>query len=329
MKYLFSLIAFGFILSCPFFSLSQKNEEKPYKIEHDTMYAMINYDGTILNLPSSPYVRKWWPENGKYRAYLFKANTGNLIRTGWYADKACKIREGVFEEYYENAMMLDSGRYENNKKEGLHLSWYKSGEPKTVFNYKNDLTVDSCFTFFEEGNLSGILILDKEGNGIGQNYYKSGKVKMIGRIVKGERESTWVLKREDGTKMMAIDYLADSVTQTLCFEADGITQSKGDCIYEKPASFPGGNKGWTVFLQKNLRYPDYAIDKSIEGVVRVQFIVAKDGTPSEFKILDSPHEVLSKEVLRLMEKSPNWLPAIQYNSPVIYRQIQAVTFRLR
>jgi TonB family protein len=312
----------------PFISFGQQGGDKPYKIEKDTMYAMVFHDGKIVNLPGAPYIRKWWPEKGKYREFLFISNTGNLTRKGWFRDKECTIMDGIFENFYEDGNAKDSGNYINGKKEGTHLAWYKSGQEQIRFQFKNGIPVDTCFSFFEDGNLSSIMILDDAGNGIEQIYFSDGKVKMLGRVSNGTRDGTWVLKREDGTKMMEVLFMADSVANTYCFEADGKTPAKGDCIYEKAAEFPGGNKGWADFLRKNMKYPDYAIRNGIQGIVRVQFVIAKDGTADEFKVISSPDQSLSDEVLRFMKKSPKWLPAIQYNKPVIYRHIQAVTFRL-
>jgi protein TonB len=124
-------------------------------------------------------------------------------------------------------------------------------------------------------------------------------------------------------------YQKDSVIQTQCFEADGVSPAKGPCIFEKVPEFPGGLKGWSAFLEKNLRYPDNAINRNVQGVVRVKFVVYKDGTLDEIEILSSPDKSLSQEVLRLMKKSPKWEPAIQYNVPVIYRHVQGVTFKLQ
>lgn len=307
---------------------SNKETPGPYHVEKDTMYAMVDHQGRILNLPGMPYLRKWWPENGKWHENLFFAEAKTVARTGWYSDKECTVKEGIFQSYHPNGMMKDSGTYIKNTHQGDYMSWYDNGEMQSSYHYNNNIPVDSCFDFTKEGTLASVMINDQQGNGIEQVYYPNGKVKMLGGIKKGQRQGKWIVKREDGTKMMALDYIEDSVAATNCFEADGVTVSKGDCIFEKVPEFPGGIKGWTQFLRKDLRYPNQAITKNIQGVVRIQFIVDKEGNLSEYKILSSPDKSLSDEVLRLMKRSPKWVAAIQLNKPVIYRHIQAITFRL-
>lgn len=314
-----------------FNSFCQSNNDPltiPFKIDKDTLYAMVDHQGKIQNLPGVQYLQKWWPENGKYRVYQFDGEKGHILKTGWYADPDLKEKDGVFEEYHANGMTQDSGLFVKNSREGTFRGWYEEGELNYVYHYKNNIPVDTNYVLRKDGSMAEITIADQNGNGIFQDYYESGKVRLLGRVVAGERQGNFVFKREDGTKMMNVVYLKDSVIQTQCFEADGITPAKGPCIFEKVPEFPGGTKGWTNFLAKNLKYPDYAIDKNIQGVVRVMFIVHKDGSIDEFEILSSNHESLSKEVLRLMKKSPKWEPAIRYNEPVIYRHVQAITFRL-
>lgn len=97
---------------------------------------------------------------------------------------------------------------------------------------------------------------------------------------------------------------------------------------ENPAEFPGGQSEWTRYLQKNLRYPDDAIDNGTQGVVRVQFIVDKEGNISEVQALNDPGDGLAEEAVRIIKKGPKWRPAEQNGRKVIYRHIQAITFKL-
>ncbi|HSK13140.1 MAG TPA: TonB family protein, partial [Phnomibacter sp.] len=80
---------------------------------------------------------------------------------------------------------------------------------------------------------------------------------------------------------------------------------------ENPAEFPGGQSEWTRYLQKNLRYPDNAIDNGTQGVVRVQFIVDREGNISEVQALNDPGDGLAEEAVRIIKKGPKWKPAEQ------------------
>lgn len=98
---------------------------------------------------------------------------------------------------------------------------------------------------------------------------------------------------------------------------------------ENPAEFPGGQSEWTRYLQKNLRYPDDAIDNGVGGVVRVQFIVDKEGNISEVQTVGAKLGYgLEEEAMRIIKRGPKWKPAEQNGRKVIYRHIQSITFRL-
>lgn len=97
---------------------------------------------------------------------------------------------------------------------------------------------------------------------------------------------------------------------------------------ENPAEFPGGPDAWRRYLERNLQYPDAAQENGTQGVVKVQFIVDKEGTISEVQALNDPGDGLAEEAVRIIKRGPKWTPAEQNGRKVIYRHIQAITFRL-
>ncbi|HSK12211.1 MAG TPA: energy transducer TonB [Phnomibacter sp.] len=97
---------------------------------------------------------------------------------------------------------------------------------------------------------------------------------------------------------------------------------------EVAAEFPGGAQEWLRYLRKHLRFPARAIDNGTQGVVRVQFIVDREGNISEVLALNDPGDGLAEEAVRIIRTGPKWKPAEQNGRKVIYRHIQAITFRL-
>lgn len=117
----------------------------------------------------------------------------------------------------------------------------------------------------------------------------------------------------------------------LAVQPPATTEMDYDDIFtraESPAEFPGGPTEWTRYLQKNLRYPDAAIENGTQAVVRVQFVVDRDGNISDVEALNDPGDGLAEEAVRIIKKGPKWRPAEQNGRKVIYRHIQAITFRL-
>ena len=75
---------------------------------------------------------------------------------------------------------------------------------------------------------------------------------------------------------------------------------------ENPPTFPGGEKAIYEFLSKNLKYPQAARDSNIQGTVHVQFIVEKDGSVTNVKIMNDIGGGCGEEALRVVKMMPNW-----------------------
>lgn len=92
---------------------------------------------------------------------------------------------------------------------------------------------------------------------------------------------------------------------------------------EIEAEYPGGAAAWQRFLNRNLRYPQEAIDNEIFGSVVVQFIVDKEGNVSDVEAVSGPEE-LRPEMIRVIKKSGKWTPAVQNGRQV--RSLKKQTF---
>ncbi|MEO7214388.1 energy transducer TonB [Mucilaginibacter sp.] len=64
-------------------------------------------------------------------------------------------------------------------------------------------------------------------------------------------------------------------------------------------------------MARNIRYPKYARENKITGRVIVTFVVERDGSLTDVKILRSPDRSLGDETLRVMKASPPWHPGMQ------------------
>ena len=93
--------------------------------------------------------------------------------------------------------------------------------------------------------------------------------------------------------------------------------------------FPGGAVEMMKWLTKNLRYPSDAQRNKKEGKVVVQFIVNKDGTMSDLKVVKSAqYASLDREALRVMRKMPKWTPGVQNDKPCRTMVCIPVVFKL-
>ena len=93
------------------------------------------------------------------------------------------------------------------------------------------------------------------------------------------------------------------------------------------SAFKGGLHGWGRFLNNNFIYPQRAINAGISGTVVLQFIVDETGKVTNPEIYKSVEYSLDEEALRIINKSPDWMPASKdgkyvrsyKRQPIIYR----------
>ena len=99
-------------------------------------------------------------------------------------------------------------------------------------------------------------------------------------------------------------------------------------VVECMPEFPGGMKGCMDFIQKEMRYPEEAKNAGIQGRVHLQFIIEKDGTPAQPRIVRSVHPLLDKEALRIIRQMPKWTPGKQDGRPQRVLYPISIQFRL-
>jgi periplasmic protein TonB len=87
-------------------------------------------------------------------------------------------------------------------------------------------------------------------------------------------------------------------------------------IVEVMPEYPGGENARQLYLTQNIQYPVKAKENNIQGTVYVNFIVEKDGSLSNFKILKGIGSGCDEEVVRVMKNMPKWKPGTQRGQPV-------------
>jgi len=80
--------------------------------------------------------------------------------------------------------------------------------------------------------------------------------------------------------------------------------------------FPGGNDSLAAFISTHIHYPKAAKKHHISGVIQVDFIVAKDGTIKNPKVLNHLGYGCDEEAIRVVNLMPKWIPALKGREPM-------------
>jgi len=98
---------------------------------------------------------------------------------------------------------------------------------------------------------------------------------------------------------------------------------------EQNARFQDGDlEKFREWVQKNLVYPPIAVENGIQGTVVVQFYINSKGKLIDSKILRGVDQSLDNEVLRVVNLSPDWEPALLKGKPVMQEFAMPVMFGL-
>ena len=98
-------------------------------------------------------------------------------------------------------------------------------------------------------------------------------------------------------------------------------------VVEQMPSFPGGPQALMQWLSENVRYPVVAQENGVQGRVVVSFVVERDGSITDVKVVRSVDPSLDKEAARVVKSMPRWIPGkqngqavrVKYNVPVAFR----------
>ena len=110
-----------------------------------------------------------------------------------------------------------------------------------------------------------------------------------------------------------------------------VATSKEDTVYqiaEEMPVFPGGEQAMMKFVAENINYPQEAKDKEIAGRVFVSFVVEKDGSVDEVKVMRGIGGGCDEEVVRVVKAMPKWKPGKQDGKPVRVNYMMPFNFKL-
>lgn len=125
--------------------------------------------------------------------------------------------------------------------------------------------------------------------------------------------SDLVIKPEDDTK------------KTVIVEPD---DNSAPVYVEEMPEFPGGDEARIKFFSKNMIYPVIAKQTGIQGNVYLTFIVEKDGSISNIKILRGIGGGCDDEAVRVVKEMPKWKPGRQNGENVRVRCNMPISFVL-
>ena len=149
-------------------------------------------------------------------------------------------------------------------------------------------------------------------NGLDTLYYPDGKVFIGVMRNNGATSQGKTYKNEKAAKVTKPTF------PDVCLTEDDIAflNNMRDGDYDTPAVFKDGTSFFQAHISPNFVYSEKMSGKS--AVVHYEFTVGEDGKISDVTIISSTDEDFSKELVRVIKRSPKWTPATKDGKPVSY-----------
>jgi protein TonB len=99
-------------------------------------------------------------------------------------------------------------------------------------------------------------------------------------------------------------------------------------VVESMPGFPGGDEARIKYLNENINYPQMARESGIQGRVFVTFVVERDGSVTDVRVLRGIGGGCDEEAVRVIKNMPKWNPGKQRGKPVRVQFNMPILFKL-
>jgi protein TonB len=148
------------------------------------------------------------------------------------------------------------------------------------------------------------------------------------------------IKVEEQTQLMISDEQVETTVnkeaveiveqkQEIVVEVEEAKEEEVFMVVEEVPEFPGGQTALLQHIANAVNYPVIAQENGVQGTVYVTFVVNKDGSVSNAKILRGVDPSLDAEALRVVSTLPKWKPGKQRGVPVRVSYTVPIKFQLQ
>ena len=131
------------------------------------------------------------------------------------------------------------------------------------------------------------------------------------------------------TDMSFLEFEEDIIIEPVAVEEEEIEDDQPFLRVEAMPTFQGGDLNtFRNWVQKNVKFPQIALENGIQGRVVLSFVIERNGKLTNIQVLQTPDRSLSEEASRVLAKSPVWAPGKQRNKAVRVKYTLPVEFRV-
>lgn len=192
-----------------------------------------------------------------------------------------------------------------------------------AYNHKYGLSNNFNFSHLKQRI---IMMNKKKSNAAGHIKYALFVLPAFALLVAGNISCSQDASKKEDAKEEVVAPASQEVKEA---PAEKAAEEEIFMVVEQMPEFPGGIKELMDYLGTNVKYPENAMKKNVQGRVVVQFVVEKDGSLSEASVIRSIDPDLDAEALRVVQTMPKWKPGMQKGQAVRVKYTLPVSFKLQ
>jgi TonB family protein len=164
-------------------------------------------------------------------------------------------------------------------------------------------------------------------------YSDNGEKNSEGKVVNKKRVGKWIFWGPEIKDSLVISIFADGTYKNIYVPEGHLDNNEYDVAYkyEIMPVFPGGEMEMMKFIMNHVRYPDAEMNRGISGTCYVTFVVEKDGSITDVRVLRGVKGGLGCDIeaMRVIRQMPKWTPGTQLGKPVRVQFNLPIKFTLK
>lgn len=246
--------------------------------------------------------------NGMDVGFFLLKNNQRLF-TARFTDSTLNFLNGNRVDFYADGSLKQKSMYKMNVPDGLTQKWNEVGNKTDSVIFQNGDTIFVAHNVYA----NNIFLISRHEEDRASNTLKE----------------SWYWP--DGTLNNIASFKGEKGISTK-YNKDGSVE-RMDSLFTRTytnASFPGGQKAWRSFLERNLRPETPIRNGAAPGIymVIIEFKVNLDGTLSGFKPVTKLGYGMEDEAMRVIKSSGKWIAATRYERTVTAYVKQPVNFQV-
>jgi TonB family protein len=230
--------------------------------------------------------------------------------------------EGPYISFFENGHRKSTKTYRSGKLTGDLTEYYPNGKLYYIKSYSaGDVSLKQCSD-------SSVNVICRHGDGTWKEYNEDfTKVIAAGNVKGFSKEGRWTEMSTTDTIYYDNAYKNGELifsSNLYRYTPDGEALSNVDVS----PGFPGGKAAFDKFVADNIQYPDLARKNGAHGRVMVAFVVEKDGYLDNLRVIIGIGNGCDEEAMRIIEKSPKWIPGTKDGQAVRCQYSTGVDFKI-